>query len=134
MSSLISFSLLLSALLASAASGATVESVVADIAKKHNAAPFQSDGITVSSVAEAQGTQVTFRNVLRVKQGLTTQQLTAFRQGLIEEVVRPACTVNKESFGLAKGLSYRFIYDNTYGERLAMLVVNDDVCKGKQKP
>lgn len=110
------------------AAGKTVESLVADIAAQHNSIP-KSDEMTASSTATPNGKQLIFRNVMRIKKGLLPQQLAAFRSGLVDEVVRPACAANMKTWTFAKDLTYQFIYDNTYGERLAVVDVSLPICQ-----
>lgn len=105
----------------------TVEEVMAQIARTHNAQQA-ADDMTVSSRATANGRRVTFTNVLRVKKGLTPAELASFQAAVQAEVVPQTCSVNREVLSWKKGISYAFVYQNTYGEQLANFVVDERVC------
>lgn len=104
-----------------------IEDVMANIAKTHNANP-KLDQMTVSSVATASGRKVTFRNVMRVKKGLTPSEMANFQVAIREELLPQVCAVNREVFSWKKGISYAYVYDNTYGERVGELVIDERAC------
>ena len=102
----------------------TVDSVAAEIAKRHNAAKIAND-MTVSSTAEARGKLIVFKNVLRVQKDLPKQKLDEFRTTLHEEIVPKTCIANANNVAFMKmGLYYRFVYFNTYGQKLAEITVD----------
>lgn len=107
-----------------------IEDVMANIAKAHNANP-KLDQMTVSSVATASARKVTFHNVMRVKKGLTSSEMASFQAAIREEILPQACAVNREVFSWKKGISYSYVYDNTYGERIGELVIDERACVGK---
>lgn len=105
----------------------TIEAVAEQIARNYNATKF-ADDITVSSTARAAKGNVIFTNVLRVQKGLPVAKLAEFKAALYADVMPQTCAANKEVFSWRKGLYYTFIYDNTYGERLAEFVVDERAC------
>lgn len=106
----------------------TLEQVAVEIAKNHNAAKM-SDDMTISSTAEARGKQIVIKNVLRVKKGLSTAELKQFANELRREILPNACAQNENNPAFDQGLFYSFIYENTYGEKLAEIVVSKETCK-----
>ena len=109
--------------------GQTVEQVAQTIAAQHNAnAKTMLDDMTVATSAKAQGKTVVFENVLRVRQGLPPAKLREFEQETRREVVPRACQVNQGNEGFKRGLTYTFVYKNTYGEKLAEFVVDKAAC------
>jgi hypothetical protein len=110
----------------------TVESVAEEIARKHNAAaPTMLDRMTISTSAKAEGKNVILAYVLRVRKGLSAVELEAFKTGLDETVVAPACKLNADNDAFKLGLYYTFIYSNTYAEQLAKLVVSKATCDAR---
>ena len=127
MISCIVFFVLWKAFFALAQGPVRVEEAMANIAKTHNANP-KLDQMTVSSVATASGRKVTFHNVMRVKKGLTSSEIANFQAAIREELLPQACAVNREIFSWKKGISYSYVYDNTYGERIGELVIDERAC------
>lgn len=121
------FAILWRGFFALAQSPVRIEDVMANIAKTYNANP-KIDQMTTSSVATASGRQVTFHNVMRVKKGLSAIEKANFQAAIREELLPQACTVNREVLSWKKGISYYYIYDNTYGERIGELVINEQAC------
>jgi hypothetical protein len=104
-----------------------IEAVMANIAKTHNANP-KLDQMTLSSVATASGRKVIFHNVMRIKKGLTPSEMADFQAEIREELLPQACAVNHEVFSWKKGISYVYVYDNAYGERIGELVIDERAC------
>ena len=104
-----------------------IEDIMANIAKTHNANP-KLDQMTISSVATANGRRVTFHNVMRVKKGLTASEMANFQAAIREELLPQVCAMNREVFSWKKGISYAYFYDNTYGEHIGELVIDERVC------
>jgi hypothetical protein len=115
------------AFFALAQGSARIEDIMATIAKTHNANP-KLDQMTISSVATANGRKVTFHNVMRIKKGLTPSEMANFQAAIREELLPQVCSVNREVFSWKKGISYAYFYDNTYGERIGELVIDERAC------
>lgn len=128
--SCIAFFVLWKAFFALAQGSVRIEEVMAKIANTHNANP-KLDQMTVSSVATTSGRNVTFHNVIRVKKGLTPSERVSFQAAIREEMLPQVCAVNREVFSWRKGISYSYVYDNTYGERIGELVIDERACGGK---
>lgn len=102
----------------------SVEYLAAEIAKNHNAANV-TDEMTVSSKAEARGKRVIISSVLRVQKDLPKEKLDQFRSELRAEILPKACVANAENVAFMRsGLSYTFVYFNTYGQQLAEITVD----------
>ena len=107
-----------------------IEEIAQTIAAQHNAnAKAMLDDMTVSSQATAVGRNVRFKNVLRVKKGLPSAKLKEFSDETQREVVPRSCAVNAKNPAFDRGLSYTFVYFNTYGERLAEFTVDKAICR-----
>jgi hypothetical protein len=107
-----------------------IEEIAQNIAAQHNAnAKAMLDDMTVSSTATAVGRNVRFENVLRVKRGLPPTKLKEFSDETQREVVPKSCAVNAKNPAFDRGLTYTFVYKNTYGEKLAEFTVDQGVCK-----
>jgi len=116
----------------SAAQIKQIEDIAEAIAEQHNAnseALLLSDNMTVSTHAVAISRNVQITNVLRVKRGLSTSELKQFSDELRREVLPNACAQNANNPAFDRGLFYTFIYKNTYGEKLAEIVVSKETCK-----
>ena len=45
-----------------------------------------------------------------------------------EEMLPQVCAANREVFSWKKGISSTYVYDNTYGERIGELVMDERAC------
>lgn len=107
-----------------------IEEIAQSITDQHNAnAGAMLDDMTVSSHATAIGRNVRFKNTLRVKKGLPSAKLREFSDETKREVVPRSCAANAKNAAFDRGLSYTFIYFNTYGEKLAEFTVDKALCK-----
>ena len=114
----------------SAAQIKQIEGIAQSIAAQHNSnSQAMLDGMTVSSRAVAIGRIVRFDNVLRVKKGLPPATLKEFADETRREVVPKSCATNASNPAFDRGLSYTFVYTNTYGEKLAEFKVNKAICQ-----
>lgn len=107
-----------------------IEGIAQEIAIQHNKnASAMTDEMTVSTRAIAVSRNVIFENVLRVKKGLSKSQLKEYQNALRQEIVPGVCRQNANNPGFDRGLFYTFVYINTYGEKLAEIVVNKKTCE-----
>ena len=109
-----------------------IEEIAKAIAAQHNEnseALLFSDDMTVSTHAVAISRNVQITNVLRVKKGLSTSELKQFSDELRREILPNACVQNANNPAFDRGLFYTFIYKNTYGEKLAEIVVSKETCR-----
>ena len=107
-----------------------IEQIAQKIAAQHNAnASAMIDDTTTSSTARAVGRNVRIENILRVKKGLPPAKLKEFSDATQGEVVPQACAVNAKNPAFDRGLTYTFIYTNTYGEKLAEFTVDKAACR-----
>lgn len=106
-----------------------IEDIAQTIALQHNKnASALLDDMTTSSRAVAVGRNVRFEYVLRVKKGLPAAKLKEFSEETQREVVPQSCAANAKNPAFDRGLSYTFMYINTYGERLAEFIVDKSTC------
>lgn len=106
-----------------------IEDIAQTIALQHNQnAAAMLDDMTVSNRAIAVGRNVRFEYVLRVKKGLPATKLKEFSEETQRDVVPRSCVANAKNPAFDRGLSYTFIYINTYGERLAEFIVDKSTC------
>jgi len=107
-----------------------IEEIAQNIANQHNMnEKAMLDDMTVSSRAFAIGRNVRFTNILRVKKGLQPAKLKEFSDETQREIVPKSCSVNAKNPAFDRGLSYTFVYINTYGEKLAEFTVDRAVCR-----
>lgn len=107
-----------------------IEQIAQAIAAQHNAnAVAMLDDMTVSSAATAVGRNVRLEYVLRVKKGLPTAKLKEFSDATKAEVIPKSCAVNAKNPAFDRGLTYTFMYKNTYGEKLAEFTVDQSSCR-----
>ena len=107
----------------------TVESVVATIVRNHNANTAAIlDGFTIATSARAEGKRVIFNNVIRIQKGLAPSKLAEFQAGAYNDIAPKTCAIAANHLGFDRGMSYEFVFDNAYGERLADFVVDKNVC------
>ena len=109
-----------------------IEEIAQSIASQHNAnSKAMVDEMTVSSHAVAIGRNVRFEFVLRVKKGLTPSELKEFSEENRKVLLPKICKNNANNPAFDRGLSYTFIYINTYGEKLSEFNVDKTTCKFK---
>lgn len=107
-----------------------IEEIAKAIASQHNAnAESLLDDMTVFSRAVAVSRNVQFVNVLRVKKGLSPSELKNFSDELRREILPKECLQNTNNPAFDRGLFYTFIYKNTYGEKVAEIMVNKEACR-----
>lgn len=106
-----------------------IETIASQIAKEHNDnAKTMIDSMTLSTSAKADRSNVIITNVLRIKKGLSKQELEQYQAGLYDELVPIICQQNIENKHLDKGLSYTAIYYNNYKEKLAEIMIDKSNC------
>jgi len=104
-----------------------MEEIAQSIALQHNVnSKAMLDGVTVSSHAVANGRNVRIENILRVKKALPAAKLKEWSDATRHEILLNACT---KSLAFERGLSYTFVYANTYGEKLTEFNVDKSVCE-----
>lgn len=109
----------------------SIESIASQIASYHNKnAEKMVDDMTLSTSAKAEGKNVIITNILKVKMGLTKQELNEFQTELYKEIVPKVCQQNSGNLAFEKGLYYTFVYFNTYKEKLAEIKVDKQLCNG----
>ena len=107
-----------------------VEEVAKKAAEQHNAnANAMLDEVMVSTHATAVGRNIQFKYVFRLKKNSPKAKLNEFTKEIKNEVVTKSCAVNANNPFFERGLSYMFVYFNTYGEHLTTFTVNQAVCK-----
>lgn len=107
-----------------------IEQIAQSIAAQHNAnATAMLDDMTASSTAKAVGRNVRVEYILRVKKGLPPAKLKEFSDATQAEVVPKSCAANVKNPAFDRGLTYTFIYKNTYGEKLAEFTVDQQSCR-----
>ncbi|MDD4071673.1 MAG: hypothetical protein PHY78_04820 [Desulfobacterales bacterium] len=107
-----------------------IEEIAMAIASQHNAnSEALLDDMTVSTRAVAISRNVKFLYVLRVKKGLSPSELKEYSDELRREILPNACFQNANNPAFDRGLFYTFIYKNTYGEKLAAIVVSKENCR-----
>ncbi|MDD2389000.1 MAG: hypothetical protein PHP23_04615 [Desulfobacterales bacterium] len=107
-----------------------IEEIAMAIASQHNAnSEALLDDMTVSTRAVAISRNVKFLYVLRVKKGLSPSELKEYSDELRREILPNACFQNANNPAFDRGLFYTFIYKNTYGEKLAEIVVSKETCR-----
>lgn len=100
---------------------------IAEQANKNSAAMIND--MTVSFTATAVSRNVIYRNVLRVKKGLSPAQLREYQNDVRKEIVPGVCKQNANNPAFSRGLYYTFLYENTYGEKLAEIIINENTCR-----
>lgn len=105
-----------------------IEDIAQAIALQHNQNASAVDDMTVSSRATAIGRNVRFENTLRVIKKPPAAKLMKFSDQTQREVVSRSCIVNVGNPAFDGGLSYTFVYTNTFGEKLAEFNVDKSVC------
>jgi hypothetical protein len=104
-----------------------IEGIAQDIALQHNKnAANMTDEMTVSTRAVSRN--VIFENILRVKKGLKRTELKEYQKAVSEEMVPRVCRQNANNPAFDRGLFYTFIYINTYGEKLAEIIIDKETC------
>jgi hypothetical protein len=107
-----------------------IEVIAQKIASQHNEnSNAMLDDMTISSRAVAVDRNVRFEYVLRIKKGLPPAKIKEFSDEAQREVVPKSCSVNANNPVFDRGLSYSFLYKNTYGEKLAEFNVSKEICK-----
>ncbi len=107
-----------------------IEELAKSIANQHNAnAQAMVNEMMASTHATASGLNIQFKYVFRFRKGLSTAKLNEFTKEIKQEVVPKTCVVNANNPFFDRGLSYTFVYFNTYGEHLAKFTVDQAVCK-----
>jgi len=110
--------------------GLNIEEIAQAIATQFNKDSWSLlDEMNVSAKAIATGKNVRFEWVLRVKKGVSSQKLNEFSNETRSEVLPQACKKNASSPAFSQGLYYTFSYSNTYGEKLAEFIVNQEECQ-----
>ncbi|MDZ7856986.1 hypothetical protein [Sphaerotilus sp.] len=106
-----------------------IEEIAQNIASQYNSnAVAMLDDMTVSTRAVAVARNVRFENVLRVKKGLPQANIKEFSEETHREIVPKSCAVNAMNPAFDRGLTYTFVYTNTYGEKLAEFTVDKTIC------
>jgi len=107
-----------------------IEDIAQEIAIQHNRnSTAMIDEMTVSTRAVAVSKNVIFEYVIRVKKGLSESQLKEYQNAVRHEIVPGVCIRNQNNPAFDRGLFYTFVYFNTYGEKLAEIVVNKTTCE-----
>lgn len=101
---------------------------IAILSNKNNAVP--PDDMTVSFHAVAIGRNVRFENVLRVKKknDLPPNKIKQWLEAMRMDILPKSCMTNANNPAFDRGLSYTFVYHNTYGEKLGEIFVDKDTC------
>lgn len=110
--------------------GQTIEQVAAGIVRNYNADP-PTNHMTVSTIASVDGKRVTFAYVLRVIKDPPQDKLSELRAGMYADAVPKICALEGNKISFDFGMSYRLIYDNTFGQRLVEIIVDKDVCEAR---
>lgn len=106
-----------------------IEEIAQNIARQHNInAASMLDNMTVSTRAGAVGRNVRLEYILRVKKDLSAAKLKEFSDETRREIVQKSCAANAKNPAFDRGLSYTFTYTNTYGDNLAEITVDKEIC------
>ena len=107
-----------------------IEEIAKNIAAESNTnKEAMLNEMTVSFNAVAIGRNVRFENVLRVKQGLPPNKINEWLEATRAEIIPNVCAQNATNPAFDRGLSYTFVYSNTYGEELGEVFVDKTTCK-----
>lgn len=107
-----------------------IEKIASEIAVQSNANKHvMLDEMTVSFKAIADGRNVRFENVIRVKQGLPASKTKQWLDATRAEIIPRVCSQNSNNPAFDRGLSYTFAYVNTYGEKLGDVFVDKNTCR-----
>lgn len=107
-----------------------IEDIAGNIAAQSNAnKQAMLDDMTVSFNAVAVGRNVRFERVIRVKKGLPSNKIKELLDATQAEIIPKACAQNANNPAFDRGLSYTFAYNNTYGEKLGDVFVDQAICR-----
>lgn len=107
-----------------------IEDIAKNIAAQSNAnKQAVLDEMTVSFNSVAVGRNVRFENVIRVKKGLQPNTIKEWLDATRAEIIPKSCAQNAKNPAFDRGLSYTFVYSNTYGEKLGDVFVDKSTCR-----
>mgnify|MGYP003429333580 CR=1 FL=1 len=107
-----------------------IEDIAKNIAAQSNAnKQAMLDEMTVSFNSVAIGRNVRFENVIRVKKGLPPIKIKEWLDATRAEIIPKSCAQNAKNPAFDRGLSYTFVYSNTYGEELGDVFVDKSTCR-----
>ena len=107
-----------------------IEEIAAEIAKQSNANKhLHLDDMTVSFNAVSTGGNVRFENVLRVKNGLSQNEIAQWLAATQQEIIPQACAQNANNLAFERGLSYTYSYSSIYGQKMGDVLVDKATCK-----
>lgn len=107
-----------------------IEDIARNIAAESNRnKQAMLDEMTVSFNAVAVGRNIRFENVIRVKKDLPPNTIKAWFDATRAEIIPKACAQNANNPAFDRGLSYTFVYSNTFGEKLGDVFVDKTTCK-----
>ena len=107
-----------------------IEEIAAEIAKQSNANKhLHLDDMTVSFNAVSTGRNVRFENVLRVKNGLSQNEIAQWLAATQKEIIPQACAQNANNPAFERGLSYTYSYSSIYKQKMGDVLVDKTTCK-----
>ena len=107
-----------------------IEEIAVDIAKQSNANKhLHLDDMTVSFNSVASGRNVRFEYGLRVKDGLSSDEIMEWLVAAQEEIIPQACKQNANNPAFDRGVSYTLVYTSTYGQKLGEIFIDKTICK-----
>lgn len=107
-----------------------IEEIAAEIAKQSNANKhLYLDDMTVSFNAVSAGRNVRFENVLRVKNGLTQNEIAQWLAATQLEIIPLACVQNANNPAFERGLSYTYSYSSIYEQKMGDILVDKATCR-----
>jgi hypothetical protein len=107
-----------------------IEDIAGSIASQSNEnKQAMLDDMTVSFNAVAVGRNVRFENVIRLKKGLTPDEINEWLSATSTEIIPNICALNVKNQAFDRGLSYTFAYSNTYGEKVGDVFIDQTTCR-----
>ncbi len=107
-----------------------IEEIAAEGAKQSNANKhLYLDDMTVSFNAVSAGRNIRFENVLRVKNGLTQNEIAQWLAATQQEIISQACAQNANNPAFERGLSYTYSYSSIYEQKMGDVFVDKATCK-----
>lgn len=107
-----------------------IEEIAAEGAKHSNANKYlYLDDMTVSFNAVSTGRNIRFENVLRVKNGLTKNEIAQWLVATQQEIIPQACAQSANNPAFERGLSYTYSYTSIYGQKMGDVLVDKKTCK-----
>jgi|GEM_PF-3368540 len=107
-----------------------IEEIAAEIARQSNINNhLYLDDMTASINAVSTGRNVRFEYVLRVKNGVSQNEIVQWLTATQQEIIPETCTQNANNPAFERGLSYTYSYSSIYGQKMGDVLVDKETCK-----